>query len=50
MDELDLTRVKRIGIDETSSHRGHRYITLFVDADTKTVIFATEGKGMDTLG
>lgn len=50
MAELDLTAVKRIAIDETSSRRGHRYITLFVDADAKTVLFATEGKGMDTLG
>lgn len=49
MDELDLTRVKQIAIDETSSRRGHRYITLFVDAEAKTVLFATEGKGMDTL-
>ena len=49
MDKLDLTRVKRLAIDETSSRRGHRYITLFVDVDTKTVLFATEGKGKDTL-
>jgi len=50
MAELDLTSVKRIAIDETSSRRGHRYITLFVDADARIVLFATEGKGMDTLG
>lgn len=49
MAELDLTGVKRVAIDETSSRRGHRYITLFVDVDTKTVLFATEGKGKDTL-
>jgi transposase len=49
MSELDLTHVKRIAIDETSSRRGHRYITLFVDVDTKIVLFATEGKGKDTL-
>lgn len=49
MEELDLSGVKRIAIDETSSRRGHRYITLFVDVDRKTVLFATEGKGMDTL-
>ncbi|MFC5452327.1 transposase [Paenibacillus aestuarii] len=49
MAELDLSSVKRIAIDETSSRRGHRYITLFVDVDQKTVLFATEGKGMDTL-
>jgi transposase len=49
MAELDLTSVRRIAVDETSSRRGHRYITLFVDVDTKTVLFATEGKGKDTL-
>lgn len=49
MSELDVTTVKRIAVDETSSRRGHRYITLFVDVDTKIVLFATEGKGMDTL-
>ncbi|MNE66839.1 Transposase [compost metagenome] len=49
MKQLDLTDLKRIAIDETSSRRGHRYITLFVDADTKIVLFATEGKGMSTL-
>ncbi|UTW70397.1 hypothetical protein KHA80_07855 [Anaerobacillus sp. HL2] len=35
MDELDLSNVKRIAVDETSSRRGHRYVTLFVDVDTK---------------
>ncbi|WP_431086672.1 ISL3 family transposase [Paenibacillus sp. 8b26] len=49
MNELDVSLVRRIAIDETSSRRGHRYITLFVDVDTKTVLFATEGKGKDTL-
>lgn len=49
MTELDVTQVKRIAVDETSSRRGHRYITLFVDVDTRIVLFATEGKGKDTL-
>lgn len=49
MAEVDITNVKRIAIDETSSRRGHRYITLFVDVDTKFVLFATEGKSKDTL-
>jgi transposase len=49
MDELDLTTTTRIAIDKTSSRRAHRYITLFVDVDTKTVLLATEGKGMDSL-
>ncbi|MFD2672028.1 transposase [Marinicrinis sediminis] len=38
-----------MAVDETSYRRGHRYITLFVDVDTKMILFATEGKGMDTL-
>lgn len=49
MTELDVSNVKRIAVDETSSRRGHRYITLFVDVDTKLVLFATEGKGKDTI-
>jgi len=50
MNAVDFSTVKRIAIDETSSRRGHRYITLFVDVDTKIVLFATEGKGADTVG
>jgi transposase len=49
MEEMDVTHVKRIAIDETSSRRGHQYITLFVDVDTKKLLFATEGKGADGL-
>jgi transposase len=49
MAELDVSGVKRIAIDETSSRRGHRNITLFVDVDRKTMLFANEGKSMDTL-
>lgn len=49
MADLDLSKVKRIAIDETSSRRGHRYITLFVDMDRKIVLFATEGKSKNTL-
>ncbi len=44
MVEMDVTGVKRIAIDETSSRRGHQYITLFVDADTKRLLFATPPK------
>lgn len=49
MSELDISKVSRVAIDETSSRRGHRYITLFVDVDTKIVLFAIEGKGKDSL-
>lgn len=43
MDSLDFSNVKRIAIDETSARKGHDYVTLFVDMDTKRVLFAIEG-------
>lgn len=46
---LDLSHVKRIGIDETSSKRGHNYITIFFDLDTKKIIYITEGKDNTTI-
>lgn len=49
MKELDFSNVKRIAIDETSSRRGHEYVTLFVDMETKRVLFATEGKDANVL-
>jgi transposase len=44
-----LAGVTRIGVDETSSKRGHSYVTLFVDMDSNKVIFVTEGKDSSTL-
>lgn len=41
--------VRSIGIDETSSRRGHDYITLFVDLDRRRVLFATPGKDASTV-
>ena len=49
LEALDLTKVTRVGVDETSSKRGHKYVTLFVDMDTSKVIFVTEGKDSSTL-
>jgi transposase len=49
MKEMDISKVNRVAIDETSSQRGHKYITLFVDVDTKKLLFATEGKGAEGL-
>lgn len=50
MEEMDVSQIRRIALDETSSRRGHQYITLFVDMDTKKVILTTEGKGSETTG
>lgn len=43
-DREDFSEVQKVGVDETASRRGHRYISLFEDMDKKRVIFATEGK------
>ena len=46
---VDLTDVSDIGIDETSSKKGHSYVTLSVDFDQNRVIFATKGKDQQTI-
>lgn len=46
---LNLSNVRRIGVDETSRRKGHLYITQFVDLDTKQTIFVCPGKDSDTF-
>jgi transposase len=46
---LDLSEVEQVGIDETSSRRGHNYISVFVDLEKSQVVFATEGKDSGTV-
>lgn len=48
-EKADFSNVRRVGVDETSSRKGHRYITKFVDLDRGKVLFACEGKAADTL-
>ena len=38
-----------IGIDETSYKKGHKYITVIVNHDTNTVVWASEGYGKSVL-
>lgn len=45
----DFSDVRQVGIDETSSKRGHNYITLAVDLERSKVLFATEGRDSGTL-
>jgi transposase len=47
--EQDYSTITKIGLDETSSKRGHNYITLFVDMDRSKVLFVTPGKDAATL-
>ena len=46
---IDCSKTIRIGIDEKSYQRGHKYVTIFTDLDTGNVIFVCEGKDESTL-
>ncbi|EIJ37047.1 LOW QUALITY PROTEIN: transposase IS204/IS1001/IS1096/IS1165 family protein [Thiothrix nivea DSM 5205] len=45
----DPSGITRLGVDETSTRKGHNYITVGVDLDARRVAHATEGKGKETL-
>lgn len=47
--EADYSDVKEVGFDETSSKRGHDYVSLFVDLEGPRILFATEGKDSSTV-
>ncbi len=49
LDRNRLNNVTRIGIDEFSYRKHHRYITVIVDHDTRRVIWTAEGTGAKTL-
>lgn len=40
---------KKLGIDETSSKKGHEYMTVAVDLEERRVIHVTEGKDIKTV-
>ncbi len=44
-----LENLRRIGVDEISYRRHHKYITVVVDHDTERVVWAAEGKSSETL-
>ena len=41
--------VQEVGFDETSSKRGHDYVSLFVDLAGPNILFATPGKDSSTV-
>jgi transposase len=47
--QADYSAVTKVGVDETSSKRGHEYVSVFVDLDESRVIYATEGKDHKTV-
>ena len=47
-EKLDFSQVNAVGCDELSARKGHKYLSVFADMDTKSVLYATEGKNADT--
>ena len=47
--EADHSEVRRIGMDETASRRGHHYISLFFDLDMKRLLYGAEGHSQETV-
>jgi len=45
----DLSAVERVGIDETSSRRGHDYVSVFADLDERRAVFVAEGRDHETV-
>ncbi len=41
--------MKRIGIDEISYKKGHKYLTIVYDLDRSCVVWIGKGKGRDTI-
>ena len=46
---VDRAAVHTVGVDETSSRRGHDTITLFVDLEARQLLFATPGRDASTF-
>jgi len=48
---LDLNGLKAVSLDETKARRNHKYVTIFIDLDRddRPVVFATPGKGKETV-
>jgi transposase len=49
LEQQNLSTVTKVGVDETSTKRGHCYVSLFVDMDTGRVIYVADGKDSSTL-
>ena len=47
--KADLSGLTMLAIDETSSRRGHNYLTFAADAKARKVVFVTEGRDAKTV-
>ena len=42
--QIELSKTKRIAVDETAQKRGHDYVTIFTDLDTREVLLVVAGR------
>ena len=49
VDSMDLSEIALLAIDETSFKRGHKYVTLIIDAAKRRVIDVEEGRDAKTV-
>ena len=47
--QKSFSNAKKLGIDETSSRKGHNYVTVFTDMESSKVLFAVKGKDSATI-
>lgn len=45
----DWSKLVRVGMDETSRRKGHRYVTCFADLDNGNLLYMTEGRDAATV-
>jgi transposase len=49
VDKMDLSDVQSLAIDETSFKRGHKYVTVVIDADERRVVDVEEGRDKEAV-
>lgn len=46
----EIEDLEQVGFDETSTKKGHKYVTTMVDLKQRRVLYATPGKGASCIG
>jgi len=49
-EKMDLSGLRKIGVDETSRGKGHDYVTVVMDMVTKKVVYVCYGSNFNTIG
>jgi len=47
--QINFNGLHSICVDETSSKKGHKYVTIFTNPSTNKIVFVTEGKDLTTF-